>query len=53
VEHLKHTSQASLCILPWTTNEYHFMMGSQKVPGMEIMHCNGRAYGNAYQSPSK
>jgi hypothetical protein len=23
-------------------------MGSQKVPGMMVMHCNGRTYGKAY-----
>jgi hypothetical protein len=23
-------------------------MGSQKVPGMVVLHCNGRTYGNDY-----
>jgi hypothetical protein len=25
-------------------------MGSQKVPAMVVLHCNGRIYGNAFQS---
>ena len=26
----------------------HNTRGSQKVPGMVVLHCNGRTYGNAY-----
>jgi hypothetical protein len=29
------------------------MRGSQKVPGMVVLHCNGRTYGNAYLITSK
>jgi hypothetical protein len=25
-----------------------YMMGSQKVPGMVVLHCDGRTYGNGY-----
>jgi hypothetical protein len=25
------------------------MVGSQKVPGIVVLHCNDKTYGNAYQ----
>jgi predicted benzoate:H+ symporter BenE len=30
-------------------NETLVTMGSQKVPGMTVFHCNGRTYGNTCQ----
>jgi hypothetical protein len=29
-------------------NVAYYMRGSQKVPRMVVLHCNGRTYGNAY-----
>jgi hypothetical protein len=30
------------------TTKQTSMMGSQKVPGIVVLHCNGRTYGKAY-----
>jgi hypothetical protein len=36
------TGNVALCFI------YIYTMDGQKVPGMMILHCNGRTYGNAY-----
>jgi hypothetical protein len=53
------TPPYAVLAVPFICRQYHkfcawlvlvtgITMGGQKVPGMVVLHCNGRTYGNAY-----